>query len=328
MRRRNVLIYIPAGAAALSLGAMTSSVRAQQSPSGKPVLITLGLQAGTGSDIATRAVAERMAALLGITVVIENLPGAGGLLAAAKVATSPADGNALFALSNGTLTVAPNLQKVQYDPFKDLVPVAYISGFPSVLIVNKDFPAKTLREFIAVAKQRAGKVTYGSGGVGSVQHLATESFKASAGIDMLHVPYKGSLQATVDIAGGQIDCMFNGISTVLPYIQSGQVRAIATSGDTRMALNPDIPTVAESGVPGFSYEPWTGLYAPPNTPPAVIARLNEAVRKATASPELKVRWAALGIVGKDMTPDQMARLIRAEDGVNKKVIADKGIKID
>jgi len=269
-----------------------------------------------------------MAALLGISVVIENVPGAGGLLAAAKVASSPADGTALFALSNGTLTVAPNLQKVQYDPFRDLVPVGYISGFPSVLIVNKDFPAKTLREFIAVAKQRPGKITYGSGGVGSVQHLATESFKASAGIDLLHVPYKGSLQATVDIAGGQIDCMFNGISTVLPYIQSGQVRAIATSGDARMALNPDIPTVAESGVPGFSYEPWTGLYAPPNTPPAVIARLNEAIRKATNTPELKSRWASLGIIGKDMTPEQMARLIRAEDAVNKKVIADKGIKLD
>jgi tripartite-type tricarboxylate transporter receptor subunit TctC len=328
MRRRDLLSHIPIGAAALSWGVITPAVRAQQSPSNKPVLITLGLQAGTGSDIATRTVAERMAALLGISVVIENVPGAGGLLAAAKVASSPADGTALFALSNGTLTVAPNLQKVQYDPFRDLVPVGYISGFPSVLIVNKDFPAKTLREFIAVAKQRPGKITYGSGGVGSVQHLATESFKASAGIDLLHVPYKGSLQATVDIAGGQIDCMFNGISTVLPYIQSGQVRAIATSGDARMALNPDIPTVAESGVPGFSYEPWTGLYAPPNTPPAVIARLNEAIRKATNTPELKSRWASLGIIGKDMTPEQMARLIRAEDAVNKKVIADKGIKLD
>ncbi len=328
MHRRDLLKQLPIGVATLSLGAFASRSSAQQQPLGKPVLITLGLQAGTGSDIATRTVAERVAALLGLTVVIENVPGAGGLLAAAKVATSPADGSALFALSNGTLTVAPNLQKVLYDPFKDLLPVAYISGFPSVLIVNKNFPAKTLREFIAVAKQRAGKVTYGSGGIGSVQHLATESFKASAGIDMLHVPYKGSLQATVDIAGGQIDCMFNGISTVLPFIQSGQVRAIATSGDARMALNPDIPTVAESGVPGFSYEPWTGLFAPPNTSASIIARFNEAVRKATAAPELKTRWATLGIVGKDMTPEQMARLIRTEDGINKKVIADKGIKID
>ena len=320
--RRAVIAAGLAGGATLALGARAQST---DWPT-RPLAITVGLQAGTGSDIAVRTVAERLGAILGQPAVIENLPGAGGVLAAQRALKSAADGHALFALSNGTLTVAPHLSKVGYDPEKDFVPAAFISGFPSVLIVSKDFPAQTLREFIDVVRRNPGKYSYGTGGVGSVQHLAMESFKAMAGIDLVHVPYKGSLQATVDIASGQIHTMFNGISTVLPYLKNGQVRALAASGDARIALAPEVPTVQEAGVPGFTYEPWTGFYLPAGTPRPIVERLNATVRRITSDPEFRAKWGTQGIAAKDMSADQMAAMLRAENAVHRKVIADKGIK--
>jgi tripartite-type tricarboxylate transporter receptor subunit TctC len=324
MDRRQALAGIGATWAALGV----PHARAQAAWPTRPIAVTVGLQAGTGSDVAVRGVAEKLAGVLGQPVVIENVPGAGGVVAAGRVKQAPNDGHALFALSNGTLAVAPYISKVAYDPEKDLVPVAHISGFPSVLVVGRDFPARNVAEFVEVVRRNPGKYGYGTGGIGSVQHLAMEAFKGRTGTEMMHVPYKGSLQAATDIAGGQIHVMFNGISTVLPLVRGGQLKVLATSGDQRMALMPEVPTIHESGVANFFYEPWTGLYAPPGTPRAVVERLNAAVRRIVADPELKAKWPTQGLAGKDLSPEQMARLLRDEAEVNRKVIAEKGIKAE
>ena len=306
--------------------AMAPHAWCQSYPS-KPILISVGLQGGTGSDVAVRTVAERMVPLLGQQIVIENLPGAAGVVAAAKVAKAAPDGYSLVALSMATLTIGPHLEpKPPYDAQKDFAPIAFVAAFPSVLFINPTVPAKTAREFIALAKRKPGLLTYASGGNGSVQHLATELFKSMAGLDLVHVPYKGSIQATLDVAGGRVDAGFQGIPTVLQFVQSGKLRLLAWSGDRRNALYPDLPTIQESGVPGFSYEPWTALFGPAALPKEIVARLSAEARAVTNQPELRKRWSSIGVEPKDMTSEQLATLIRDESASNAKIIAAKGIR--
>lgn len=295
----------------------------------KPILISVGLQGGTGSDVAVRTVAERMIPLLGQQVVTENLPGAAGVVAAAKVAKAAPDGYSLVALSAATLTIVPHLEpKPPYDAQKDFAPIAFIAAFPSVLFVNPTVPAKTLQEFIALARRKPGLMTYASGGNGSVQHLATEIFKSMARIDIAHVPYKGSIQATLDVVGGRVDCGFQGIPTVLQFVQAGKLRVLAWSGDRRYALYPDLPTIQEAGLPGFTYEPWTALLGPAALPKEIVSRLASEVRKVTGQAELQKRWSAIGVEAKDMTPEQLGMLVREESARNAKVIAEKNIRGD
>lgn len=295
----------------------------------KPILITVGLQAATGSDIAVRSVAERLGPLLNQQIVIENLPGASGIVAAVKVAKAAPDGYNLVALSNAALTILPNIEpKPPYDPLRDFMPIAFVASIPSVLFVNPGVPAKTVREFIALAKSKPGVMTYASGGNGSVQHLATEIFKSMAGIDLVHVPYKGSMQATLDVLSGRVDAGFQGISTVLQFVQSGKLRALAWSGDKRNALFPDMPTIEESGLPGFTYEPWTAILGPAAMPKDIVTRLYTEARKVVSQPDLIKRWSGQGLEPKDVTPEQIAAMIREESGRNAKVIAEKGIRAE
>lgn len=295
----------------------------------KPILITVGLQAATGSDIAVRTFAERMAPLLGGQMLIENLPGASGVLAGAKVAKAAPDGYSLVALNTGTLTILPNFEpRPPFDPLKDFTPIAFVAAIPSVLFVNPTVPAKTVGEFVALAKRKPGLLTYASGGNGSVQHLATEIFKGMAGIDMTHIPYKGSMQATLDVLGGRVDCGFQGISTVLQFVQSGKLRALAWSGSQRFSLFPDLPTIQEAGIAGFVYEPWTGLLGPAAMPKDVVARLSTEARKVARQPDLRTRWSSIGLEPRDMPPEQLGNLMREELARNAKVIAAQGIRID
>jgi tripartite-type tricarboxylate transporter receptor subunit TctC len=295
----------------------------------KPILITIGLQAATGSDIAVRSVAERMGPLLGQQIVIENLPGASGIVAAVKVAKAAPDGYNLVALSNAALTILPNIEpKPPYEPQRDFVPIAFVASIPSVLFVHPGVPAKTVREFIALAKSKPGIMTYASGGNGSVQHLATEIFKSMAGIDLVHVPYKGSMQATLDVVSGRVDSGFQGISTVLQFVQSGKLRALAWSGDKRNALFPEMPTIQESGLPGFTYEPWTAILGPVALPKEIVARLYSEARKAVSQPDLVKRWSGQGLEPKDISSEQIAVMIREDSARNAKVIAEKGIRAE
>lgn len=296
-------------------------------PAAKPISVTVGLQAGTGSDVAMRNIAEKLGPALGQQWVVSSLPGAAGLLAAQQGAKATPDGYTLVALSGAAVTTLPHLQKGP-NPAKDLVPVAMIVSFPSVISVNGKVPAQNIREFIELARKNPGKYTYASGGSGSVQHTAMESLKAMAGINLMHVPYKGMAQATTDLVGGQVDSAIQGVVAVIPFVKTGQVRPLAWTGSRRNPLFPDLPTLQEAGVTGYNFQSWTALFAPAGTPPDIINRLNAEVRKAAAAPDLRERWTANGMEALDMTPAQIAQLIRVESDEMAKLVRDTGMKLD
>ena len=297
-------------------------------PAAKPISVTVGLQAGTGSDVAMRNIAEKLGPALGQQWVVSSVPGAAGLLAAQHGAKATPDGYTLVALSGAAVTTLPHLQKGSNNPAKDLVPVAMIVSFPSVISVNGKVPAQNIREFIELARKNPGKYTYASGGSGSVQHTAMESLKAMAGINLVHVPYKGMAQATTDLVGGQVDSAIQGVVAVIPFVKSGQVRPLAWTGSRRNPLFPDLPTLQEAGVTGYNFQSWTALFAPIGTPPDIINRLNAEVRKAAAAPDLRERWTANGMEALDMTPAQIAQLINIESDEMARLIRNTGIKID
>jgi len=321
LRRRLLL-----GAAALPLA--TAGVQAQQAWPGKPVTVTVGLQAGTGSDIAVRNLMQKVSVALGQPMVVTNLLGAAGQVAAQHGAKQPPDGYGLVALSGAVVTTLPHLQRSNFSPLTELVPVAMIVSFPSVISVHKDVPANTIQEFLALARRNPGQFRYASGGVGSVQHTAMEQLKAMAGIDLLHVPYKGMAQATTDLVGGQVHTAIQGVVAVIPFAKTGQVKVPAWTGQRRNPLFPDIPTLHEAGVTGYSFQSWTALFAPAGTPAPIIERLNAEVRKAAAAPDLVAQWTANGMEAMDATPAQIATLIREENEQMARLIRTTGMKLE
>jgi tripartite-type tricarboxylate transporter receptor subunit TctC len=317
----------------LAMGALAATSRAFAQSAGpypaKPISVLVGLQAGTGSDVGVRAVTEKLSALLRQPITVENLPGAGGQLAAARALRAPADGYALFALSSATVTAGPILDKnAGFDPLKDLVPVATIATIPSAFFVRPDLPVRTLREYIAMAKAKPDALTYASGGMGSAQHIGMEIFKSMTGIAVMHIPYRGSVQAVTDAVGGRVDSGLQGLSTVLPYIRSGRLRALAATGTARTNLLPDLPTVKELGIADFVYEPWTALFAPAGTPPDVIGALNAAVRRVIAEPEFKARFEAIGLEVAPDTPEQLGARLRIEYSSTATIVRERGIKAE
>ena len=203
-----------------------------------------------------------------------------------------------------------------------------IVSFPSVISVNAKVPAHDIREFIELARRNPGKYTYASGGNGSVQHTAMESLKAMAGIELLHVPYKGMAQATTDLVGGQVDCAIQGVVAVIPFVKSGQVRVLAWTGAKRNPLFPDIPTLHEAGVTGYQFQSWTALFGSAGLPRDIVTRLNAEIRKAAVAPELRERWTANGMEAIDMSPEQIERLIRTESDQMARLVRDTGMKLD
>jgi tripartite-type tricarboxylate transporter receptor subunit TctC len=313
----------------LALGLAASAPFAQSAYPSRPLSILVGLQAGTGSDVAVRTLAERLGAALKQPIAVENLPGASGLLAAQRVAKAAPDGYSLVALSSATVTSLPILTpNAGFDPFKDLVPVAMVATIPSVFFVRPDLPARSLPEFVAMAKARPGGFTYASGGSGSVQHIGMEVFKAQTGLAIVHIPYKGSAQATLDVAGGRVDGGLQGVSTVLPFLKANRVRVLATTGDKRTNLLPDVPTVKELGVADFLYEPWTAFFAPAGTPREVVAELNAAVRRISADPEFKAKFESMGLGALEETPEAVATRMQAEHASNARTIRERGIRLE
>lgn len=272
---------------ALAVGALAfacsfNGAAAQTYPD-RPVTMIVTFAAGGSSDVLARAVAAAMSQGLGKQIVIENRPGAGGNIGAEAVAKATPDGYTLLFGTNGTLGIGPALHKnLRYDPQKDLVPVGLLHQLPLVLIVNPQIPATNLRELIDYGKKNPGKLTFASAGVGSASHLTAELFKIAAGIDILHVPYKGGGAATADLISGQVSMMLETIPNALPLARGGQMRALGVTTKERSANAPDIPTFAESGLPNFDVGAWTGLFVPAGTPQAIIDRLNaETVRIAS-----------------------------------------------
>lgn len=267
---------------ALAFACSFNGAAAQTYPD-RPVTMIVTFAAGGSSDVLARAVAAAMSQGLGKQIVIENRPGAGGNIGAEAVAKATPDGYTLLFGTNGTLGIGPALHKnLRYDPQKDLVPVGLLHQLPLVLIVNPQIPATNLRELIDYGKKNPGKLTFASAGVGSASHLTAELFKIAAGIDILHVPYKGGGAATADLISGQVSMMLETIPNALPLARGGQMRALGVTTKERSANAPDIPTFAESGLPNFDVGAWTGLFVPAGTPQAIIDRLNaETVRIAS-----------------------------------------------
>ncbi|HKU71637.1 MAG TPA: tripartite tricarboxylate transporter substrate binding protein, partial [Burkholderiales bacterium] len=262
----------------------------------KPVRVVLGFPAGTNVDVLVRPVAQKMSEGLGQQVVVDNRAGATGIIANEFVAKAAPDGYTLLGAPGSSITASPHLhRKLPYDSLKDLVPVAQISAFPNILVVNPVVPAKNVKELIALARSRPGQLTFGSSGNGSAFHLAGELFKSMAKVDMLHVPYKGGNQALLDVVAGRIDLLFYSLAISQPQIKAGKVRALAVTGLKRDALMPELPTLDESGLRGYDVTGWHGFFVPAGTPRDIVDRLNAVVAKVMGAREIRDLWASQGM---------------------------------
>jgi tripartite-type tricarboxylate transporter receptor subunit TctC len=313
--------------AAVILSATAAGAFAQGYPA-KPVRIVVPFAAGGPADLYARAIGEKLSGALGQSFVVENKPGAGSIVGTDAVAKSAPDGYTLLMMSN-THTVNESL--VPDKPFqlmRDFVPVAPVNYSDLVLVVHPSVPANSLAEFIALAKAKPGALNYASSGTGTPYHMAGELFKAMAGVNIVHVPYKGSSGARTDILGGQVQMMFDAITTMAPNVQAGKLKALGTSGQARSAVLADVPTVSEAGVPGYDAVIWLGIMAPAATPRPIVERLNAEITKAVSAPEMKAAWARQGAVAMAMAPDEFARFMREDIDKWARIVKISGAKPD
>jgi len=313
---------------ALGLTLSASLALAQDAFPSKPVKIVVPYAAGGPADLLARQVAEKLGPRLGQPVVIENKPGAGGHSGAEQVAKGPADGYTLVLATiahNGAVALYP---KLRYDPTQELKPVILLAEAPSILIVKQDLPVKSVQELLALAKSQPGKLTYGSAGNGSAMHMAAELFRYMTKVDYVHVPYRGGAPAMADLLGGQIDMLFESLGTAHPQLKTGKVRALAVTGTSRSASLPDVPTVAEAGVPGYSSVPWYTLSVASGTPAAVVNKLNAEINAVLKDKDLVQRWEGLGIVALGGSPADAATRNQVETEKWTAVIKAAHIKLD
>jgi tripartite-type tricarboxylate transporter receptor subunit TctC len=310
-------------AAALAVG--PAGVAHGQPYPAKPVKIIVPFAPGGGSDFIGRFMAQRLTDSLGKQVIVENKPGAGGVLGVDQGIKSPADGYTLVLIAS-SYTVNPSIYKLNFDPVADITPIIQISAGPLVAVVNPKLPVKNVKDLIALAKQKPGQVNFASSGQGSVIHLATELFDTMAGIKMNHIPYKGTGPALTDTLAGQTDVFFSSTATALPHIQAGKLRALAVTTTQRIPALPDVPTVAESGVPGYDVVLWHGLIGPKGMPKAVVDRINGDVTKSLKLKETADSLKNDGVAPAGGTPEQFAAQIAKEIKVWAKVAADAGVK--
>ena len=310
--------------------ALTVSVAASaQSFPNKSLRLICPFPPAGAVDIASRATAYELARILGHPVNVENKPGAGGNLGGAEAARSAPDGYTLFMTTSGIQAINPALYaKMPFDPNRDLAPVAALVSLNNVLVVHPSVPAKTVQDVIALAKKDPGKWTYASSGNGTSIHMSAAMFTQLTGTDMLHIPYKGSGPAVTDLLAGQVNMMFDNIPSSLPHIKAGRLRALATTGAKRDPALPDLPTIAEAGVPGYESGVWFGLTVPAGTPREIIVKLNTAALQAARSPEFVKRMTDLGYNLIPSTPEEMAAMNRAELARWAPIVKSSGAKID
>ena len=321
---KSTLTYVLAAAAA-ALGPMTAV--AQDYPA-RPVKIIVPFAVGGPADVYARFLGAKLQESLGQPFVIENRPGAGAVTGTDAVAKAAPDGYTLLLMSNAHTVNETLIPNKPYALQRDFAPIAPINYSDLVLVVNPAVAANTLPEFIALAKAQPGKLNYASSGPGTPYHMAGELFKAMAGVDIVHVPYKESSGARTGVLGGQVEMMFDAVTTMSEQAKAGKVKALATSGKARSSVMPNVPTVSEAGVPGYEAVIWLGLMAPKGTPPAIVNKLNAEVAKIVAKPEVRAEWAKQGAVGMTMTPDEFSRYV-ADDVVKwEKVIKVSGAKVD
>jgi tripartite-type tricarboxylate transporter receptor subunit TctC len=310
----------------LALVAAAPSWSSAQSYPNRPIRMVVALAAGGPTDTVARILSAKLSELLAQQIVVDNRPGAGGSVAGDIVARAPADGYTLFVAANGTIAIAPSLlTKLPYNVAKDLAPVALIGNSPLAVMVHPGVPAASMKELIAYAKAHPGKINFGSAGQGSTGQLATEQLKMMAGVNMTHVPYKGAGPALIGAVSGEIDLMISGVSTGLPYMKQRQLRGLAVTSAKRLAVLPDLPTVAET-VPGYESGSWYAVMVPTGTPRAIIDRLNKASNDAIQSPDVNARLKGSGVEPEALTPEQLADKIKTETARWAKVVKAAGIK--
>jgi len=325
MDRRTLLLGPLALATALAAGHLPAAAQAYPT---KPIHLVVGYAAGGSTDSVARLLGQKLSEILGQPVVVENKPGAGATIASESVAKAAPDGYTLF-MSTIANTINTTLYKrLAFDFERDFAPVSLVATVPNVLVVNPQVPATTVKEFIALAKSKPGELYFGSSGSGSSVHLSGELFNMVAGVKLTHVPYKGSAPAAVDLMSGQIQAMFDNLSTALPYIKAGRLRALAVTSAERSPAAPDIPTMAEAGLPDCEVLSWFALVAPAKTPKDILDRLNAATVKALADPAVKQQFEALGADPVSSPPGALAAFITTETAKWAKVVKASGATVD
>jgi tripartite-type tricarboxylate transporter receptor subunit TctC len=294
----------------------------------KPVRLMVGANAGGGTDIVARLLAEKFADQLKGTFVVENKPGASNTIAADLTAKAPADGHTLLVATNTGQAIAQHLLKLAFDPIKDLTPLGLVVDVPNVLVVGASVPANSAQELIALMKAKPGEFKYASSGVGSTQHIAGEAFDKAAGVTGMHVPYKGSAQAHLDIIAGNVQMMFDTTSSAMGQIKAGKFKALAVTSDRRSSELPDVPTLAESGLPGFDMTTWYALYVTAGSPPDVVARLQAALARTLAMPDVQAKLRSLGGEPGTMSVEAFTRFNVQEYERFGRLIRDANIKPD
>ena len=313
--------------AVAGLAMLSIATSAQEYPA-KPIRIIVPFAAGGPADIYARFVGQRLQDSLGQSVVVDNRPGAGAIIGTDAVAKSPADGYTLLMMSN-THTVNESLiPNKPYQLMRDFVPVAPINYSDLVLVVHPSVPANTLTELLQLAKSKPKELNYASSGNGTPYHMAGELFKAMAGVDIVHVPYKGSSGARTDVLGGQVHMMFDAVPTMTDHVRSGKVKAFGTTGEKRSAVMPNVPTMAEAGVPGYEAVIWLGIMAPKSTPREIVNRLSAEITKITSRPDVRDTWAKQGALAMTMTPDEFARFLTNDIAKWERIVRIAGVKAD
>jgi tripartite-type tricarboxylate transporter receptor subunit TctC len=320
-----VLRMMLAGCALAALG-MTAA--AQTYPS-KPIRLIVTFPAGGGADFMGRLIGQKLSESFGQSVIIDNRAGAGGAIGNEAVAKAPADGYSLLLGAAGALVIAHALYaKLPFDTVKDFAPIALLGHVQFAVVTHPSIPARSTKELIALARANPGKLNFGSSGNGGAPHLAGELFKSMAKIEMVHVPYKGLAAAITDLIGGQLEVLFADLNLVQPHIQTRRLRGLAVTGDKRSALMPDLPTVAESALPGYQAGTWYGVLAPAGTPREIIVRLNNEINRILGSNDIKERFATQGAERANVTPEQFAAYIRSELDKWAKVVKAANIKVE
>jgi len=303
-----------------------TAAHAQPAYPQKPIRLVVPFPPGGGTDILARLFGQKMSETLGQQIIIDNRGGAGGTLGTDIAAKAAPDGYTLILVS-GSHAINPGLyQKLPYDSVSDFAPITQIATSPGILVVNPSLPVKSVKDLIALARAKPGQINYASAGSGTPPHLAGELFKVMAKIDMVHVPYKGNAPAFTDVIGGQVSLIFPTMPSAMPFIKSGKLRPIAVTSAKRSPAAPDIPTIAESGLPGYEATSWYGILAPARTPPQIVARLHEVLVSVIGAPDMKDKLAAQGLDPVGNTPQQFAAVIKSEIAKWAKVVKASGAK--
>jgi tripartite-type tricarboxylate transporter receptor subunit TctC len=316
-------VFVKAGLA-LALAAFSAVSAAQTWPT-KPVRLIVPFPPGGSNDIVGRLVAAELSDRLGRQVIVDNRGGAGGVLGTELAAHADGDGYTLLIVSVA-FTFNPSLYKLRFDPEKAFTPVAMIATGPNALVVNPKFPANSTKELIALAKAKPGKLNYASAGVGSFQHLGTELFRIMAGVDIVHVPFKGGGPAMADVIAGNTEMTLGSLIQMIPHVDSKRLKLLGIGGPKRVALYPDVPTIAEAGVPGYDASNLWGIVAPAKTPPAIVKRLNSEINAIVTHPDMQKKLQGQGAEPVTMTPEQFGKLLRSETVKWAKVVKEVGIK--